>query len=356
MSRLFAPPGRSGLFFSLLLLGLWLPLAGCGGDDDDVAVAAEDEEVLYRLGEPITDDAIAAVVVTDGGEEFVLPTLTFRAQYDAFLEQMPQVAGNVDQEREVRRSIVESFVLSNLIRVEAETRGLTPPAMDVDTQLNQFKAARFGSPEEFEQFLATEGLTEDSLRGFIVDQLVQQRLAQSYAEGAADPTATEITDFQAEQAQEVRAQHILISTAEEPDAAARATAEAVLDSLNRGLAEFAELAQTYSDDPGSAAQGGDLGWFNRAMMVPPFADAVYALEDSGDVTTEPVKTRFGYHIIRLTGRREGTPPDTSVARQMLLQQRQQDAVEAGINALRTSAVVRVNPSVVDADLNERMEE
>ena len=87
------------------------------------------------------------------------------------------------------------------------------------------------------------------------------------------------------------AHHILI-----PDAAALAKAQQVLAELKSGK-DFGELARKYSADPGSAAQGGDLGWAERSAYVAPFSDALFAMQP-GQIS-DPVKTQFGYHIIKL---------------------------------------------------------
>ena len=103
------------------------------------------------------------------------------------------------------------------------------------------------------------------------------------------------------QAEERRASHILIAV--DPDAdeaadqAARDKALQLLERIRSGES-FEEIAKAESQDPGSAAEGGDLGFFGRGMMVKPFEEAVYGMS-SGDIS-EPVRTRFGYHIIKLT--------------------------------------------------------
>lgn len=96
------------------------------------------------------------------------------------------------------------------------------------------------------------------------------------------------------------AHHILIKTDKNADentvTAARKKAEDLLARLKKGES-FEELAQKYSDDPGSASKGGDLGFFGSGMMVKPFEEAVFSLQPGG--LSELVKTDFGWHIIRL---------------------------------------------------------
>ncbi|KGM06982.1 Peptidyl-prolyl cis-trans isomerase ppiD [Methylophaga thiooxydans] len=95
--------------------------------------------------------------------------------------------------------------------------------------------------------------------------------------------------------QQRRASHILI---EGDDSEAQTTIEAIATRLENGE-DFSSLAEELSQDPGSASQGGDLGFFERDVMDPAFEEAAFSLEMIGDVS-EPVKTEFGYHLIKLT--------------------------------------------------------
>src|SRR5215510_15534898 len=96
---------------------------------------------------------------------------------------------------------------------------------------------------------------------------------------------------------EVRARHILVETEDE--------AKAVLAELKKGT-DFAELARLKSKDPGAANEGGDLGYFTKDQMVPEFAEAALKLE-KGQLS-EPVKTQFGWHIIRVEDKRDRPVP------------------------------------------------
>ncbi|MBX4335451.1 peptidylprolyl isomerase [Bartonella raoultii] len=96
---------------------------------------------------------------------------------------------------------------------------------------------------------------------------------------------------------EVKARHILVKTKQE--------AEAIIKRLNKGES-FEEIAKKHSTD-GSAAVGGDLGYFSHGQMVKPFEDAVFALK-IGEYTKKPVESPFGWHIIKLEDRRLKQPP------------------------------------------------
>src|SRR5450755_4225290 len=101
------------------------------------------------------------------------------------------------------------------------------------------------------------------------------------------------------QAEQRRVRHILLSVNDaKEDAAVKAKAEGILKRAAAGE-DFSKLAKEFSQDPGSAAQGGDLGWSERKVWVVPFADAAYSMKV--DEITGPVKTQFGYHILKLVG-------------------------------------------------------
>ncbi|HEX9659308.1 MAG TPA: peptidylprolyl isomerase, partial [Rhodothermales bacterium] len=100
-----------------------------------------------------------------------------------------------------------------------------------------------------------------------------------------------------ERSPDIRAAHILIRATEDDTVEALAKVSEVMAKLEAGV-EFADLAFEYSDDQGSAPQGGELGFFGRGRMVAPFEEAAYSLEKVGDVSA-PVRSRFGYHLIKL---------------------------------------------------------
>lgn len=130
--------------------------------------------------------------------------------------------------------------------------------------------------------------------------------------------------------EELRASHILVAAEDE--------ARKLLAELDTG-ADFAELAAEHSLD-GSGVRGGDLGWFEPDMMVEAFARAAAAL-DVGGLTREPVQTRFGWHIIRLDGRREAPPMPFEEIRDELRGYLQSRLIEAWVNELRESARVEI---------------
>ncbi|MGF1638778.1 MAG: peptidylprolyl isomerase [Cyclobacteriaceae bacterium] len=116
-----------------------------------------------------------------------------------------------------------------------------------------------------------------------------------------------ITDITDDTVYSAKASHILINW-EDESPAAKAEAKSKADDLLRQLrggADFAQLARSNSQDPGSTNQGGDLGWFSQGQMVKPFEDAVFSATRTGLVPTV-VESQFGYHIINVTGVKDNT--------------------------------------------------
>lgn len=325
-------------------------LAGCGGGTGAAEETVADEEPRYQMGEPLDDSTYAVVIASDYGGD----TLT-TAAFQGYLFNLSRQAGAImdeAQRRLLRQRIAEDFVGQHLLLGEAERLGLVADSARVEEQINQIAAQNKMSRAMFEEAMTEQGMTIDSLRALIKEQMPLQLIQEQMVESAAEPTAEELEAFRQEQSEQVRAQHILFQTPESGQKdAVIAKAEAVLDSVKTD-ADFDAMARRHSEGP-SAPQGGDLGYFSRRDMVAPFSEAAFALADSGDVAPELVETRFGYHIIRLLGRRTGTLIDSTQAHAMMMQDRQREAFEERYRALSQKAVIRVNPTIVDADLNAR---
>ncbi|GAC1526792.1 MAG: peptidylprolyl isomerase [Ramlibacter sp.] len=128
---------------------------------------------------------------------------------------------------------------------------------------------------------------------------------------------------------EYRARHILVET--EPEA------KKIIADLKKG-AKFDEIAKKQSKDPGSGAQGGDLDWGNANSYVPEFSQALVKLT-KGQLTQEPVKTQFGYHVIRLDDVRQAQLPKLEDVKPQIAQQLQQQKLAKFQQDLRSSAKV-----------------
>lgn len=141
----------------------------------------------------------------------------------------------------------------------------------------------------------------------------------------------------------VRASHILVKD--------RAEAEKVLAEIKKDPSKFAELAKEHSIDKSNAQKGGDLGFFGKGRMVKEFEDAVFALENDGDMS-DLVETRFGFHIIKRTGREDGhIRPFDEVKNQIrirLANDRRREGTEKFLAEIKREANLQIDREVLDS--------
>ena len=138
---------------------------------------------------------------------------------------------------------------------------------------------------------------------------------------------------------EVHARHILVETEDE--------AKAIIAELKNG-GDFAKIAGEKSKDPGSAAQGGDLGYFSRGQMVPPFEEAAFNLE-VGSITETPVKSDFGFHVIKVEDKRKQAPPAFDQVQARLRDLLIREKFAATLASLKEAAKIDVLDPTLKAD-------
>jgi peptidyl-prolyl cis-trans isomerase C len=170
-----------------------------------------------------------------------------------------------------------------------------------------------------------------------------------------DMTAAAKEKYLAEQAkfqvpERVHVMHVLIDTKARSDDEARRRADEVREKALAG-ADFGKLVQEYSDDPSAKANQGDLGFFSRGKMLPQFEEAAFALTKTGEISVV-VKTRFGYHVIRLVDRKPARLRPFDEVRDELVRQLQDqyvtDRVQEYISAIRNDKSIKLNTEAIDA--------
>ncbi|HXP29951.1 MAG TPA: peptidylprolyl isomerase [Stellaceae bacterium] len=171
------------------------------------------------------------------------------------------------------------------------------------------------------EFATDQVLQQAYFGGMIKKEVTEQKLHARYDQYVKSSPAQE----------EVEARHILVPSEEE--------AKAVIAELNKG-ADFATLAKDKTTDPAGKASGGDLGWFSRQDMVKDFADAAFKLK-KGEYTKTPVKTQFGWHVIKLEDRREGTAPSYEQIAPKLAQEMAQELGNARLKELASASKIEV---------------
>jgi len=211
-----------------------------------------------------------------------------------------ELVGQQLQDAYAQNGFVANTVAAKVIRLNEQQRVISVSTVSFQSFMSQAKVDEAELKKYYDQnqneFQVQEQAKVEYAK-FSVDDLlskveVSKEDVRNYYEGHQKEFGTP---------EERRAAHILISvsaTATQADQdAAKAKAEQLLQQVRKNPAKFAELAKKYSQDPGSASNGGDLGFFGRGMMVKPFDDAVFALK-VGEISGM-VKSDFGYHVIKL---------------------------------------------------------
>ena len=239
------------------------------------------------------------------------------AKVSAYMERMAaQIPPNMVEQykTQIRGQALESMIVEQLLAEQIKKAGIDITEKDVNDKLNEIVAAQPGGMtiESFKAMLAAQGQSFDVVKGQIKKTLGYEKLL-----GAVEVNDAEAKAFYNENKEDfntpeqVQASHILIKVAPtatpEEKTAARAKIDGLLKQVKAG-GDFAALAKENSDCP-SKAKGGDLGFFDKSSMVKEFADAAFAMK-AGQVS-DVLETQFGYHIIKVTDRKEGglTPFD-----------------------------------------------
>jgi peptidyl-prolyl cis-trans isomerase C len=251
----------------------------------------------------------------------------------------------------ILRSLLDQVILFRLLESEAKVRGITVTPQEVSERVTQIKG-QFPSEAEFQKALTQRHTTLAQLETEQRRDLLNAKTIEAEVAPKVSITPQDLDTYykanpdQFKEPETVRASHILFSipasaTAEQK-AAARTEAEGVLKRAKAGE-DFAALAKQYSKDPGSAAVGGDLNFFPKEQMVPPFSAAAFAMKP-GEISNL-VETQFGLHIIKVTDRRAGrTVPLAEVSDRLsnfLKQRRQQELMQQYLQGLKAKYRVEI---------------
>jgi peptidyl-prolyl cis-trans isomerase C len=229
-------------------------------------------------------------------------------------------------------SIDTKEIQTELERVPAQARAqLSNPAAMQNNVANVY-ARRVLAKDAVKEGLDKNPLVMaaiDKAKERILSDAMLEKIDQKNQPSLQDLEAWAQTSYKAnakkyEQPEQVRASHILIRTAE-PDA--KAKAEAILKELRSG-ADFAKLAKEKSQDPGSAAKGGDLGFFARGRMIKPFEDTAFGMSKAGDIS-DVIESPFGFHVIRLDEKKPAGLQPFAEVKDSLLRQAQNEILNKG---------------------------
>ncbi|WP_426756556.1 peptidylprolyl isomerase [Myxococcus sp. Y35] len=253
-------------------------------------------------------DKVAAVVNRD---IIALSEVQQRAAPELASINDPDPRKRGEQRLQLMKTALDTLIGEKLMEAEIAQLGITATEAEVDELVADVRQQNnITDPAQFEQLLLNEGLTMATYRDMMRKRIMRDRLLRMKVGSQVKITEEDLKAAYTQYARmesgdsEVHARHILVqvdakATPEQVEAAKK-KAEAIAAEARRPGMDFASLARARSEGP-SAADGGDLGWFKRGVMVPAFEKAAFTLPEGG--VSDPVRTNFGWHVLKVEERR-----------------------------------------------------
>ena len=277
-----------------------------------------------------------------------------RADFEQAIKAAESRAGSPvppDQRDRIYRDILEQLIGYKLLVQESKSRNVTVPDAEVEARIIGLKQ-QFPTEDAFRQALAQQKVTVEQIKSDARQEMAITKLLENEVASKVAVKPEEVQAFYDQnpnsfrESERVHASHILINAPKAADAPtkahARAKAEAILKDIKAGK-DFATLARQNSQDPGSAANGGDLGFFQQGQMVGPFNDTAFSLKPG--TVSDVVETDFGYHIIKVIEKQPGRTVPLEEAKpkiqQFLESQNREKQTGAFVTGLRTKGKVEV---------------
>lgn len=282
-----------------------------------------------------------SVVATVNGSPIKIEQIT--AQLAQMKKSSPQTfegTQGVTVETEFKAKILDSLIQLELVKQAAKELGVDVTDKQVDAYIKQLET-QYGGKTGLDAAMKQSGVETAQLRESIKNRLLVDAVSRKSL--TTSPTVTDAqikAYYDANKASfgsktEVEAEHILVATKD------KALADKIFAQV-KGGADFAKLAKQYSTDTGSKANGGKLPWAPSSQWVPEFAKATEEMKIN---EVRLVQTQYGWHVIKLLGRKPGTQKSlsevTAQIRQILEQQGQSDSFQKYIEALRKKAKIEI---------------
>ncbi|HWE76506.1 MAG TPA: peptidylprolyl isomerase [Stellaceae bacterium] len=257
---------------------------------------------------PAKSAPAAAPAATSGGDDPVVArvngTVIHRSELELQLRNAPQQMQQQPMDK-VYPQLLTSMVNATLLEQAARKAKL-----DQNAQVKE----------------QISGATTEILANAYVSSLARSEISETKLRAAYDQYAKD-----APKTEEIHARHILVGTEQE--------AKDIIAQLDKG-ADFATIAKDKTTDPSGKSNGGDLGYFTKQDMVPEFANAAFALKP-GEYTKTPVKTQFGWHVIKLEDRRQGKAGTYEQVAPEIAQQMTQQIIQSKLKELAGVAKIEV---------------
>lgn len=255
-----------------------LALQACGNNEANTN-GSNEQEVTQSAELP--DKAVAEVDGEDISKDEYKDEISF---YSAMLASQQQL----------KSSVVQMMIQDKLISKDLEKNNIKVDEKEANDNFLQY-VQNYGGQEQFDKMLEDYNMNSDKFKETIKKDLMYKKHREWFDENN-EVTDKEIKDYfekNKDQLAQVDASHILVEDEK--------TAQEVKQKLDDGE-DFAKLAKEYSKDSANAENGGQLGFFTKSSMVKEFSDAAFKLK-VGDIS-EPVKTTYGYHIIKVNDKKD----------------------------------------------------
>ena len=227
---------------------------------------------------------------------------------------------------EIKRTDVYQYVKTLPVNIrQLPPQAVYPLALDqvINGQIIQNKANQASLDKDPEVLEQVNRAKEQIIRSVYIQRKVEEQIQEQQIKAAYEEYVSSLEDVE-----ERKARHILVDE--------ESQAKEIIQELQKG-ADFAELAKEHSTGP-TGANGGDLGWFTKDAMVPEFSEAAYGMK-KGEVSTAPVKTEFGWHIVQLDDVRKKPKPTFEELESYLVVQLRQEKLEELVSNWRTTATI-----------------
>ena len=224
------------------------------------------------------------------------------------------------------QNVLDILITNKIVELEAKKLNIKLTDEEIDEEYKAYADA-YGGEEALLKAMENYNLTKEDVINDVKTYLLTLKVMEDYIGVTDEDVKTYFEENKESFAtpEQVEASHILVED--------EATAKEIIKKLNDGE-DFAKLAKEYSTDKSNAEKGGALGYFGRGEMVEPFENAAFSM-NVGDISKEPVKTDFGYHIIKVTDKKEAKEADFETskeqARDMLVEERVNEQYSNWIN-------------------------
>jgi peptidyl-prolyl cis-trans isomerase SurA len=290
-------------------------------------------------------DSVVAVV-NDG--------VIMRSELDDRIAQVEQQAqtqdGNLPPRSQLAQQVLERMVMDEIQLQMARQANLSVDDTELNRQLRSIAESNGMTLDQFADAVEADGMTLGGVREEIRREMLMRQVQQRQISQRVTVTERDVERFLSQQPsqqgqafiEEIRARHVLVElTPTRNEDQARARAEQARQRLQQG-ADFASVAREFSDDRGSAMNGGELGWVRPGQTVPAFEEAMGSL--STNQLSEPVRSQFGYHVIEVLERRRQDVTDESrreQVRQAIFQRRANEELQSWQREMREQAFVDI---------------